>query len=46
MDCLECGFRDFFKIPVDDAGKYGTAACTDAAKWRRKGKSAKKKGGH
>lgn len=38
IDCDDCGFRDFFKIAVDERGLYGTAEVEDPADWARRSK--------
>jgi len=39
LDCLGCGFRDFFKIALDDAGRrYGTGRVAHPLDWPRPGR--------
>lgn len=35
--CDECGFRDFFRIPVDESGRYQTEKIGDVNDWCRDG---------
>ncbi len=37
LDCVFCSFRDFFKLMIDERGKYGTAAVRDPLHWSRDG---------
>ena len=42
--CLKCGFRDFFKVPADNEGRYGTKAPDNPLAWARRGRGREKKG--
>lgn len=41
--CRECKFRDFFKIPLDDVGRYRTPKVGKPAHWRQDGSRKKAK---